>query len=1505
MNAPVTVTASFQALPTTTIQSVPAGLTFTVDNVACVSPCLMQWIPGSSHAIVAGTQIMGSNTQYVFASWNQGNAAAQTVTAPAANFTYTATFTAQYAVSAYVGPSAGGNITLDPPGGWYAPGTPVKVGAAVNPGWAFTGFSGAVNSAVAPQVFTVNAPVTVTANFTPDFALSIPTPITTQINGSAQFTVTVTGQNGFSDSVTFDAPVLPTGATATFNPPTIYGSGTSTVTITAPSTGGTFAFTLRGTAGAASSGLTHGVAGSLAVQDFTVTPLTPTPTAGVGDTLQYAFAIGGLGGFNGNVSVALYQVSAYASSPSQPPNSHCNIGGAPSQQYSAGVVTLTFTINPYICDAWPEYDVALTFSSGTIIHNLTVQFVGVTSGVFSLSTPSPAPIASGGFVTLPIHVATNFPNKGYYVIFNPSLIVVPCGLVSSPPAATVTAPGDTSLTVNTAGCPPGTMTALVTGQALGAIQTIAIPYVVGTAAPPDFSLQPTPSSRTIAPGASDLYTLNVASINGFNQTVSIVPGTLPSGVTATFPAGSSVNGSGTVSLRLAVGTTAASGTYTIAVTGTAAGLLPRSTTLTLNIPAPPPQSGVTLGTIPHTTIPADGTVVSVAVPVTYLGSGTLTLRSTSHLPKGMNVKFSGLTLMVSAANGVDPDTYCVDYEFDDGAGGDGSAEDCSIIVGPPGGGGGGMPPTVPAPVIDTVTSPDGHQPATAIAGVPSRITIQGRNFGATPTNLVYYLNGWSPTNPSAPFWPPNAVSASYSIVSWSDTSINADITLPAVASGLWRIQVGFHGYISDYDATHPSTGLLQVFDATPQITGLDQTQPIPGGQIAVTINGTGFGSAGTVAVCALVSSSGPCTQTADITVPPGLVIWGTTISAVLIPQVATLGPAYCVQVQSRGASGTSFVGAPNGASTASGNCFSLNMSTVTLTPSDVSGNPGDVFTFTAAGSGSGTYNWSIAGEDASVFQFVSSSCTSGTTCSAVVPDSCTGAQTCTVYVQAKSAGFANVGVAFQAGSAIPLPKWARVRAITVQITKIWSDQFPDGPVANYLPDDGMPGTGAGAGLVGDARRLLIAGVRDSRNGDAFPLSGWKGYIKGLVTTSPAGSEALNHILVRVAQGIPLTAPTAGSWATAGLNTPPGGVGGVDSSGVFSVAIEQQLTATDYTVVAGVNRNATMNQVVDTLTPSQASTWFYLPCPVIPASHGACSNGAVRIISLAENIFYEAGAMTGAFFALPAFPTAADHLRAFVTGQAPFLALPAPTSSNSSINTAELLFNIGLMFATGTSPYGGPIYEYQYANTSEHAGLIRADSDFQSLIFETVALHKAEVLGHFSGLPAGSNFTFPAWQAIGCSSALKAGYVGPCPAGGNTYFDDTPASTADFPALFPCSAGPGSLPPGVTSQSLSGKECDLTFSTSTNLNYAFGRVGYNFRVIANVTSVDSSRFLVNSVSLVGYLYDSYQWNPAIDAFLDKHLSNIQAGSNAADRVGQVFRIKVTLDTQSPIILSYAF
>jgi hypothetical protein len=166
MNAAATVTASFTANPVSiTVASSPAGLSLTVDNVACTSPCAQQWTPGSTHTIAASTQAGAAGTQYVFASWSDGGTASHTVTGPSSASTYTATFGTQYFLTTSAAPSAGGSIS--PASGWYNSGAVVAVSATAAAGYTFAGFSGALTGTATPQNVTMNAPATVTANFTP------------------------------------------------------------------------------------------------------------------------------------------------------------------------------------------------------------------------------------------------------------------------------------------------------------------------------------------------------------------------------------------------------------------------------------------------------------------------------------------------------------------------------------------------------------------------------------------------------------------------------------------------------------------------------------------------------------------------------------------------------------------------------------------------------------------------------------------------------------------------------------------------------------------------------------------------------------------------------------------------------------------------------------------------------------------------------------------------------------------------------------------------------------------------------------------------------------------------------------------------------------------------------------------------------------------------------------------------------------------------------------------
>jgi hypothetical protein len=141
----------------------PAGLSLVVDSAACTSPCAFQWSPGSTHSIAAASQGGTSGTQYVLSTWSDGGAASHSVTAAATGGTYTANFTTQYFLTTTASPLAGGSI--NPPSGWFNAGSLISVGAIASAGYHFSGFSGSVFGSGTPQSLTLNAPATVTANF--------------------------------------------------------------------------------------------------------------------------------------------------------------------------------------------------------------------------------------------------------------------------------------------------------------------------------------------------------------------------------------------------------------------------------------------------------------------------------------------------------------------------------------------------------------------------------------------------------------------------------------------------------------------------------------------------------------------------------------------------------------------------------------------------------------------------------------------------------------------------------------------------------------------------------------------------------------------------------------------------------------------------------------------------------------------------------------------------------------------------------------------------------------------------------------------------------------------------------------------------------------------------------------------------------------------------------------------------------------------------------------------
>src|SRR6185436_1546814 len=79
-----------------TVQTNPAGRSFTVDGASFTSTQTFTWTPGSNHTLATTSPQSGTTgTQYAWSNWSDDGAISHTVS-PNVATTYTASFTTQY-----------------------------------------------------------------------------------------------------------------------------------------------------------------------------------------------------------------------------------------------------------------------------------------------------------------------------------------------------------------------------------------------------------------------------------------------------------------------------------------------------------------------------------------------------------------------------------------------------------------------------------------------------------------------------------------------------------------------------------------------------------------------------------------------------------------------------------------------------------------------------------------------------------------------------------------------------------------------------------------------------------------------------------------------------------------------------------------------------------------------------------------------------------------------------------------------------------------------------------------------------------------------------------------------------------------------------------------------------------------------------------------------------------------------------------------------------------------
>ena len=480
------------------------------------------------------------------------------------------------------------------------------------------------------------------ATAVPDFNITATSSQTVVAGGNGVYTVTVATVNGFNGAVTFSVSGLPTGASASFAPTSVTGSGSTTMTVsTAASTSaGTYPLTIT----AISGNLTHTATPSLtvtAVPDFNITA-TSSQTVVAGGNGVYTVTVAAVNGFNGAVTFSVSGLPTGASAIFAPTS--VTGSGSTTMTVSTAASTLAGT-----------YPLTITAVSGNLTHTATPSLTVTAAPDFNITaTSSQTGVAGGnGVYTVTVAAVNGFNGA---VTFSVSGLPTGASAIFAP--TSVTGSGPTTMTVSTAASTSAGTYPLTITAVSGNLTHTATPSLTVTAAP-DFNITAT-SSQTVVAGGNGVYTVTVTAVNGFNGAVTFSVSGLPTGASASF-APTSVTGSGSTTMTVSAAASPSAGTYPLTITAVS-GNLTHTATPSLTVTAAP-DFNITASSS-QTVVAGGNGVYTVTVAGVNGFNGAVTF-SVSGLPTGASASFaptsvtgSGSTTMtVSAAVSTSAGTY--------------------------------------------------------------------------------------------------------------------------------------------------------------------------------------------------------------------------------------------------------------------------------------------------------------------------------------------------------------------------------------------------------------------------------------------------------------------------------------------------------------------------------------------------------------------------------------------------------------------------------------------------------------------------------------------------------------------------------------------------------------------------------------------------------------------------------------------------------------------------------
>jgi uncharacterized membrane protein len=395
------------------------------------------------------------------------------------------------------------------------------------------------------------------------FTLSAAPTSNTVLAGSTtgNYVVTLTMQNGYTGTVTFNTTGLPAGATQHFSVASRTTTGASNLTISTTGTlaTGTYPFTI--TASDSVSGITKQVAATLVVtSDFTISTSSGTTTVtAAGANATNTITIASLGGFNGAVTLSLTGLPSGAT------------GTFGTNPVNGGAGTSVLTLGAASTTVGGNYTLTVTGTSGSLVHTKTIT---LTVKNFTLSA-SPATIgeAAGGSATSTVTLTMT---GGFNSTVTFGTTGLPANAAASFSPASSASSGNSTLTLTTTGAvAPGSYPFNITGVSGSLTQSTPATLTVTNG----FSLSNSGNVTVTAAGTNGTATITVTASAGLGGSTGLSVSGLPANATATFSP-TSVTGSGNSTLTFVTPATVVGGTYAITVTGTN-GSLTRTTSLSL------------------------------------------------------------------------------------------------------------------------------------------------------------------------------------------------------------------------------------------------------------------------------------------------------------------------------------------------------------------------------------------------------------------------------------------------------------------------------------------------------------------------------------------------------------------------------------------------------------------------------------------------------------------------------------------------------------------------------------------------------------------------------------------------------------------------------------------------------------------------------------------------------------------------------------------------------------